>query len=182
MKNLLMALMGLVWVTGCASIPRPLEGDYPNFYPDQVTDRSMGAKVRWGGTILETEPASDQTCMEIMARELDRSYRPVHSDQSRGRFLACRSGFQDPAIFSRGREVTVIGRLDEQLSGQIGEFEYLYPVLSSEILYLWPEQPQQVYVHPHPGYFGWYDPWWGPYPRYPYGSRSRFSSSILITR
>jgi len=177
--RLIGVLAAAVIASGCVSIPRPLEGNFPDFYPDQVTERSVGARVRWGGVILETEPDSDRTCLEILARNLDRSYRPVVSDHSRGRFLACRDGFQDPAIFRRGREVTIIGYLDEIMPGRIGEYEYRYPVLDAETTYLWPERVDTVYVHHHPGYWGWYDPWWGPYP---YRSHSRVRGSIHISR
>lgn len=181
MKAFLIALFGLVFLAGCASIPAPLAGEYPDFYPDQVTDRSLGAEVRWGGVVLETEPTSDETCLEIMAANLDRSFRPVPSDHTRGRFLACRDGFLDPAIFREGREVTVVGYLNERMPGRIGEFEYRYPVLDARVVYLWPERPETVYVHHYPGYWGYYDPWWGPYHYPPPRGRGAVRGSIRIS-
>lgn len=175
----------LALLAGCVSIPKPLEGDYPDFYPDQVNERSVGARVRWGGEIIETEPDSEGTCIEILARKLDRTYRPETGDRSQGRFLACRDDFQDPAIFRSGREVTVIGQIEELMPGHIGEFAYRYPVVNAETLYLWPIRPDVVHVRHHPGYWGWYDPWYDPwwgYRPHPYRSGTRVRGSVHISR
>ena len=108
----LMIALAVGAVAGCASVPAPLEGDYSeSFYPDQATDRSVGANVRWGGVVVETRPESRRTCIEILAQELDRTARPVRSDREYGRFIACRNEFIDPEIFVNGREVTVAGEL-----------------------------------------------------------------------
>jgi len=173
------AALLFILLTGCATIPAPLAGDYPAFQPDQATDRSIDARVRWGGTIVDTRPAQDETCVEILARELDREMRPKGTDIARGRFLACRDGFKDPAVFRNGREITVVGRLTGFTKGTIGEFEYRYPRIEADILYLWAPQPDVVYHYYDPW---WYDPWW-PYYRHPYrGPRSRVSGHIIIAR
>ncbi len=166
-------------LTACASIPAPLAGDFAPFLPDQATDRSVGAEVRWGGTIVDTRPGRDETCIEILARELDRELRPLRGDVSHGRFLACRDGFRDPAVFTAGRDITVVGRLQGFVDDEIGEFVYRYPRLSAEVMYLWPERAEVVHVHGpmHRGHWWpYYDPWW-------YGApRSRVSGSVIIIR
>lgn len=161
---------------GCATIPEPLAGDYPELQPDQATERSVGAKVRWGGNIVDTRPGSEQTCVEILAHELDRNFRPVRSDATGGRFLACRKGFQDPAVFESGRDITVVGRLTDFVEGEIGEFRYTYPRLNADILFLWADRPD-YYADP----WWYYDPWW-PYGRFRghYYPRTRFSGHIII--
>lgn len=149
-------------MAGCASIPAPLAGEYADFQPEQATERSTGAQVRWGGTIVDTRPGQNETCIEILARDLDRSLRPISGDVSYGRFLACREGFRDPAVFTKGRDVTVVGRLTAFTQDAIGEFVYRYPRLEIEALYLWPERPDVVYVDDfHYRRFGW--PYWGPW-------------------
>lgn len=165
-------------LTGCASIPAPLAGDFAEFQPNQTTDRSVGAQVRWGGTIVETQPGRDETCVEILARDLDREMRPIGGDNNFGRFLACRSGFQDPAIFTAGRDITVVGRVQGFVDGEIGDFVYRYPRLSAEAIYLWPERPDMVVVRGT----GFYDPFWGD-PWWPHRHpRSRVSGSVIIIR
>lgn len=129
-------------IAGCASVPDPLEGEHYSeaFYPDQAVDRSLGAKVRWGGTVVETRPQADRTCIEILAHELGRDTRPRISDDGNGRFIACRNEFIDPEIFVNGREVTIVGELSRFQGGKIGEFDYEYPLVSADSVYLWPER------------------------------------------
>lgn len=167
-------------LSACASIPAPLAGDFAPFQPDQATERSVGAEVRWGGIIVDTRPGRSETCVEILARDLDRELRPLHGDISHGRFLACREGFRDPAVFTAGRDITVVGRLQGFVNHEIGEYVYRYPRLAAEVMYLWPARPDIIYAHgPYPRRMGWpyYDPWWyyGP-------PRSRVSGSVVIIR
>jgi len=154
----LLAIALLITAAGCASIPEPLAGDYAEFQPEQATDRSVGAQVRWGGSIVDTRPGQSETCIEILARELDSSLRPMSGDVSFGRFLACREGFRDPAVFTSGRDVTVVGQLESFVDDTIGEFVYRYPRLDTEVIYLWPERAEVVYIDD----FGYRSPWW-PY-------------------
>lgn len=157
---LVFALLGLA---GCASIPAPLAGEFADFQPDQATDRSVGAEVRWGGSIVDTRPGQSETCIEILARDLDRSLRPTGGDVTHGRFLACRAGFRDPEVFTSGREITVVGRLQGFVDDTIGEYVYRYPRLSAEAIYLWPERPDVVYADSyryHGPWWPYYGPWW----------------------
>lgn len=153
-------------VSGCASIPQPLQGDTTLFAPimaNQATPDAVGLKVRWGGVIVSTDPKVDRTCMEILARELDRSLRPIiRNDIHFGRFMACGQGFKDPAIYTEGREVSLIGRLDGFANGPIGEFIYRYPTVAIEQLYLWPERVERDNYPPDMTLY--YHGWWGGYP------------------
>ena len=134
-------------MVGCTTIPAPLEGEFNDFYPEQAVERSVGAEVRWGGTVVQAEPQANQTCVEVLARELDNRLRPEISDRSFGRFLACRSVFLDPEIFVNGREVTVVGRVGGFEAGTIGEFSYNYPRVDAEAIYLWPERSDYYYPY-----------------------------------
>jgi outer membrane lipoprotein len=157
----------LAMLSGCASIPAPLAGDYPEFQPEQATERSVGARVRWGGQIIETRPEQDETCVEILAKELAGDYRPRAGDLSFGRFLACRDGFHDPAVFTEGRGITVVGSIDGFTEDTIGEFVYRYPRVDAETLYLWDERPDFAYNDP----WRYHNPWWsygGYYRWYPW--------------
>lgn len=177
---LIAATASLLLVAGCASIPAPLAGEFPDFQPDQATERSVGARVRWGGHIVATRPEADRTCIEILARDLDRDLRPIGGDHQYGRFLACRDGFQDPAIFTDRRAVTVVGRLTDFEQGQIGDFPYRFPLLEAETLYLWPTRTDVVhYAYPMGIY---HDPWWPYHPFYRYPPRSRVSGQVIIIR
>lgn len=164
---------------GCATAPAPLTGDFPEIHPDQVTERSIDARVRWGGNIIDTRPGEQETCIEVLARDLARDQRPQSATPARGRFLACRDGFQDPAVFSSGRDITVVGRLTGFVTGKIGEFEYTYPKVDANVFYLWAAQPDIAHYYADPW---WYDPWWPRY-HYPYRyPRTRFSGHVVIRR
>ena len=66
--------------------------------------------------------------------------RPQKLDKSQGRFIACRSGFYDPDVFKAGREITITGAIDKFENGKIGDYDYRYPILSADVVYLWPER------------------------------------------
>lgn len=149
----------------CATVPKPLQGQYSNATPRESAAGGDQA-VRWGGEIIKVEPKADATCFEVLSRKLDDVARPVRRDASEGRFIACRSGFYDPEEFERGREVTITGRVTGTDRGKVGEFDYSYPHVAADTIYLWPRRPLVVrspYYDPWM-YGGPYGPWgWGPY-------------------
>lgn len=158
------ALLAL-FLGACATIPQPIAGDAAQFSPilaNQATPQSVGQRVRWGGVLVSTEPQTNQTCLEVLARELDRSARPiVRNDVHFGRFMACGPGFRDPAVYTEGREVTLIGELSGFSDGLIGEYTYRYPMVTTQSLYLWPERSEKDDLNR--GYAGFYPGFWGPY-------------------
>lgn len=154
--TLSIALAGVV-LAGCATVPAPLQGQYGNISPrDTANAGQHGVPVRWGGRIVSTEPMADRTCFEIVSTSLDASGRPRWaSDATGGRFIACRAGFYDPAIFQPEREVTVTGVVDGQETRRIGEYEYRLPRVQANVVYLWPVRERvDVVTHPMPS------PWW----------------------
>ena len=165
--RLLLPALASVLLAACATAPKPLQGQFAPITPQQGLEQgNQGQSVRWGGRVIETLPGTNQTCFQMLARPLNSLGRPMtsNSDASDGRFLACRAGFYDPAVFQPGRDITFIGRLDGQESVKIGEFDYQLPRLAAEVIYLWPEQTQTSNLPPpYPSY---YSPWgpgpWGP--------------------
>jgi outer membrane lipoprotein len=153
------ALLGAT-LAGCATVPAPLQGQFAATTPrDAAVNAGQGESVRWGGEIINVDPRADKTCFEILARDLDASARPVARDPSNGRFIACRDGFYDPEEFKRGRDLTVVGRLDGTEHGKVGEFDYTYPRVAADAIYLWPKRP--LYVASPYYYDPWLGPWWG---------------------
>lgn len=145
-------------LAGCATVPAPLQGQFSTLSPhDAAASGQAGAAVRWGGRIVRTEPLADRTCFEIVSTRLDYNTRPYWAqDDTGGRFLACRTGFYDPAIFEAGREVTVTGTIDGYESRPVGQYEYRFPRVAAEVVYLWPVRERvDVITRPAP----W--PWWG---------------------
>lgn len=147
-------------LAACATVPQPLQGTYTDLSTASAQQGgASGAKVRWGGEIIKTEPGPQETCFYLLSRPLDNQARPKANDQgdNQGRFVACRQGFYDPEVFTRGRDVTVTGTLQGTVSQKVGDYDYAYPRVQADVVYLWPKPPIRVSYPP-----GYYDPFWGP--------------------
>jgi len=162
--SLLFALLG----AGCVSMPKSLEApNVSSVTPNIVRDGAgagVGEQVRWGGSVLEVKPAVTETCITILSHPLDASARPILTDATFGRFLACGQGFYDPAVYAKDRSVTVLGHVEGTVDGVVDGAPYRFPRLRIESLHLW---PIVVYTGPPYYYWGapywWYGPGWGPY-------------------
>ncbi|RPE81250.1 Slp family lipoprotein [Vulcaniibacterium tengchongense] len=150
-----------VLLAACATQPKPLQGEFASITPrDAAANDSTGAAVRWGGRIVQVEPQSNRTCFEMISTNLGTTGRPSWgSDDTGGRFLACRTGFYDPAVFEKNREVTFVGRVSGYETRKIGGYDYRFPVVDADVVYLWPQRETVDVIYnnypPHP----W--PWWG---------------------
>jgi len=102
-------------------------------------EKFSGQRVRWGGSIIHTEPGRNETCFEVISYPLGFSVRSPETDMRSGRFIACAPGFYEPEVYARGREVTIVGILQGTTTRRVGEYEYLYPKINAESVYLWPK-------------------------------------------
>lgn len=145
-------------LAGCATVSPPLRGEFADLTPHQAVQAdATGQLVRWGGRIVRTDPLADRTCFEVLGTRLDASGRPYWAaDDTRGRFIACRTGFYDPALFTPEREVTFTGRIEGYESRRIGEYDYRFPRVAADVVYLWPVR-ERIEVIDRRG--PW--PWWG---------------------
>jgi outer membrane lipoprotein len=173
MRTLLLPLALTLALGACATTPSQLQGQYSTIDPQQAAAQQAPAEaVRWGGRIVEVHTEKLFTCFEIVGAPLDSSGRPREVDDSNGRFLACRDGFYEPEVFKQGRELTISGKIDGYETRKIGEYDYRYPRVAADVVYLWPERVDYDHDHYHgyPGWgwgmgWGWYGgPWgWGPW-------------------
>jgi len=117
--------------------------------------------VRWGGTIAAVEKRESQTWIEVDRCHLSNDGMPGKSHRE-GQFLARLEGNVDPAIYTRGRHLTVVGDLENENSGAIDGYAYQQPVVNVEMHHLWASLPKG-----RTGTGAEY----GAYPRmpYPYG-------------
>lgn len=159
----LMLLFAALLAAGCATAPKPLQGEFAATSPRAAPPE--GERVRWGGQIVVVEPKPELTCFQVLAKELGPGARPRQGDASEGRFLACREGFYDPAVFTAGREITVVGNLSGRESRRIGDYDYELPRVAADVVYLWPQRYSfddyyyQPYVMWWPyGHWGWSGP------------------------
>lgn len=131
----------LLALAGCASTPKPLQGQFDALLPAEASRQATTpASVRWGGRVVAVETQATRSCFEIVGQRLDARGQPRSDDRSEGRFLACRSGFYDPEVFKAGREITVTGRVDGFEQRKIGDYDYRYPRVEADVIYLWPER------------------------------------------
>ncbi len=100
-----------------------------------------GVPVRWGGTIVSVKNRENDTLIEILGKPLGSDGGPVAADDSLGRFMVRVQGFLDPAIYRPGRDATVYGSLEKPIERTVGERPYTFPVVRSQTLYLWADEP-----------------------------------------
>ena len=158
MRLPLTALAAAALLAACASQPKPLQGEFLPITPHEAAESDRtGAVVRWGGRIVQVEPQPNSTCFEMIATGLSVTGRPYWaSDDTGGRFIACRTGFYDPAVFEKNREVTFTGRISGYETRKIGGYDYRFPRVDADVVYLWPVREYvDVVTYPPP----W--PWWG---------------------
>jgi len=162
-KSLIGLLTPLLFSACSSSVPSQIR-DTPQGAPELVeaqqrSDELSGQTVRWGGNIQRIQNRQDHSRLEVIAFPLRSDGRPLDTDQTQGRFIADIDHFLEPEVYTEGRQITVVGRLQGTENHAIGEFSYSYPVIKVEHYYLWPIK--QVINHSD----DWrYDPW--PYPYY----------------
>ena len=151
------ALLAALLLAGCVTVPAPLQGSYSAALPSEsATHGQPGERVRWGGQVVGVHNGASESCFEIVGKVLGNDGRPLVHDRSEGRFIACRGGFYDPEVFKAGREVTVVGTVNRFESHRIGDFDYRYPIVMADVVYLWPERKDVDVIVEH----GWYNWWW----------------------
>lgn len=150
-------------LAACATVPQELNGTYVTVMPDNAA-ATQGARVRWGGRIVETQPRERETCFFVLDEPLDSQARPARGEQSHGRFVACKQGFYDPEVYAKGRDITVTGTVDGSESRKVGDYDYTYPRVNADVVHLWSRRPMYApapYPYYDPFYSPFYDPFWG---------------------
>ena len=126
-----------------------------------------GERVILGGYILETVNEQHASLLTMLQAPLDSRNRPKSQDLSEGRFLIRTEEFLDPEIYSKGRKLTVGGKVYEVRSQPLGNRSYPYPVIETQELHLWPKETRHIRPY-HPYCHYWYYPWhlhpYAPYP------------------
>jgi outer membrane lipoprotein len=164
-KFILIGSAAALVLTGCVSVPTQLAGDYQPITPQQAaTQNATGQRVRWGGEIIKVEPKPDATCFEVLSRELYPDARPDRRDASGGRFIACKQGFFDPAVYTKGRDVTIVGSVTGTEQHAVGDFNYTFARVDANEIFMWPKR-NAADSYPYYGPYGpgFYDPFWSPW-------------------
>jgi len=99
----------------------------------------VGEVVILGGKIIETQVKPEYSEITVLQLPLGGGDRPRVGDQSKGRFLIRAKQLLDPAVYTEGTAITVVGKLVGSEARKVGEFKYVYPVLEPIEIKLWPK-------------------------------------------
>jgi len=165
-------ILGL-FLTGCATIPSAVRETPPgDLQLGEVRDNVNAHRdtlVRWGGTIVGVENKDNETWIAVSELKLDGSGRPKRNSPSAGRFLIRESGSHDPEIYAKGREITAVGVLADELKSSDGNQPHSLPVIKASEHKLWGPNRRNSY-YPDSYRYGYY-PYYQHGYRYGYGSR-----------
>lgn len=141
----------------------------------ESTEQYKGRLFVLGGVIIRTRLIEAGSQIEAMHVPVDGSGYFEERGRSEGRYLAVlpkEGTILDPAVYRRGRRVTLAGEFIDIRRGKIDEMEYAYPLFQIKQVYLWPRERGYAYppafyydawFYPYPYYYG--HPWWS-YPHY----------------
>lgn len=133
----------VLFLSGCAPVLSQAVVDNSNqnvLFGDlqRNTDRYIGNSVLFGGTIIRVGNDQDGSWIEILQRPLGFKMEPELNDQTGGRFLLLTHEILDEQIFSKGRKITVVGKVTGKESRLLDKITYDYPVLQVQEYHLWP--------------------------------------------
>jgi outer membrane lipoprotein len=97
----------------------------------------QGRRILTGGQILGTTAREGETWVEVLQKPLDWEHKPKDTDESFGRFLIRFESFADPAIYTAGKKITVLGEVLGKKVQPLRDMDYAYPVLVPRDHYLW---------------------------------------------
>jgi outer membrane lipoprotein len=101
-----------------------------------------GDQVRWGGTITAVEHRGDDTVLVIANSALDSQGKPLADAGSQGQFMAKVNHYLNPAVYAKGRTVTVAGTIVGSESRAIGSDPDTYPFVAVKDYHLGPGAQQ----------------------------------------
>ncbi len=145
----------LPWLTACQTAPKALQGEFASLSLTDLPTLQNGARVRWAGLLHQVRNERMQTCLIIVALAQKPSGKPRLASEPQGRFEACVNRFLDPAVYTRGRAITVTGTLEAIKEETVGEYPLQVPVVRMDQHLLWrppaPQQQETILL---------FDPWW----------------------
>lgn len=136
-----LVLIAVLVLSACSSEPVVPVADR-TITPQQATTSQTApgdSLLQWGGLIIESRNLRDATEIQILAYPLKEDGRPDIEASSTGRFIALHHGYLELEEYMVGRQVTATGRLSEIRKGMVADSSYLFPVLISDDIALWPE-------------------------------------------
>jgi outer membrane lipoprotein len=137
----------LLVLTACAPAPiYKTTGNAVLATPAQVAqtpEHYSGNEVVWGGRIVHVSNFQDHSEIELLAYPLDSSQRPRANDSGNGRFIAVLRGYVEPLDYPAGALMTVDGKLNGTRAGQVGQADYLFPLVDVTQSHVWTAEEMQ---------------------------------------
>lgn len=154
----------LLGLQACSLIPEPLQVPEDTVLVNYIDVKKdayahQGKLARWGGEIAQVVNLPDRTMIEVVNLKLYSSTKPKEKNASQGRFRLYHDGLLDPLIYTQGKYITVLGKVEGVEKGKIGEQEYLFPVISAQGLHIW-KKVHRIQIEEDPFY---YHSYWGHY-------------------
>ncbi|MEF1310964.1 Slp family lipoprotein [Vibrio mytili] len=142
-----------IGLSACGSLPQELTATTEQVVMDYKTfaeaEGQVSTDVRLGGIIAKVENLEDKTRVEIVNLPISDTGQPTLNEDPRGRFVVYFDGYLEPVAFSEGRLVTVVGKGIGEENGQIGEHQYVFPVIKGQGYRLWKiEERVRIYESP----------------------------------
>ncbi len=139
--GLLIVILSIMSCAGGISKQVRSRVDYsrPFIQVRQEPEKFVGETVMWGGRIIDTRTKNKGTELMVLQLALDRQNRPKNNDKSQGRFIIQSPQFMDPAVYSPGDLITVVGTLRGSETRLIGDMSYQYPLLDMIEIKKWRE-------------------------------------------
>ncbi|HLE41890.1 MAG TPA: Slp family lipoprotein [Nitrospirota bacterium] len=100
-------------------------------------EKYKGTWVMVGGIIVDAKSMKEGSYLEVLQKALDSRGRPLRTDATEGRFLVFSEKFLDPAVYPRGRAISVVAEVAGKRVLPLGDIEYQYPLLNAKAIRLW---------------------------------------------
>jgi len=146
----LLVILSVVMLASCVTQPPLAPGDARlDWSPIDAAQspRSAGQRVLWGGMIVAVENLQDASEIEVLAYPLDAKQRPMLKQPTMGRFIAVLPGYVERFDFPEGRFLVLSGSVSGTRESRIDQRPYLYPVVATDAVHLWPENFQNAGPH-----------------------------------
>jgi len=152
--SIILSITFTLLLSGCNTIPKVIQGEFSTITPAQSkTNHSMNENIRWSGYIVQTINNKDKTCFEIVETETYNNLSPKRIiPKNGGRFMACKDGFLEPTAFDK-RLVTITGNIVAYTEQNIGDYQYEYPVIQTDKIYIWRKDRHYNYSAFNNSYF-----------------------------
>jgi outer membrane lipoprotein len=136
--------LALILLSGCAPVlsQAVIDASNPNVSLEELQrnpERFEGMSVLFGGTIIQTGNDNAGSWVELLQRPLGHRLEPKLTDETGGRLLLKSNDIWDDQIFSKGRKITLVGKVTGTETRTVGETSYEYPVLLVTEYHLWKE-------------------------------------------